>query len=180
MNKIKILPVLLLLIATSLQADIFGKYYQESKKIAEAMTLEQLAGQMIQADFEAITTLEYQTKPEEAVSLALSSLLINANGAPSDSGNIAKIPSLVEYDKQMDAFRKATDTNWKKLTERFQNLGVTVSVKDSGKYKIKFLLGTDAVHGDQHTVGSILFPHNIGLSCSHNEANFENSGFWTK
>ncbi len=116
MNKIKILPVLLLLIATSLQADIFGKYYQESKKIAEAMTLEQLAGQMIQADFEAITTLEYQTKPEEAVSLALGSLLINANGAPSDSGNIAKIPSLVEYDKQMDAFRKATDTNWKKLT----------------------------------------------------------------
>lgn len=135
---------------------------------------------MVQADFEAITTLEYQTKPEEAVSMALGSVLINANGAPSDNGNIAKVPSLMEYDKQMDAYRKGTAANWKKLTERFQNLGVTVTVKGSGKYKIKFLLGTDAVHGDQHSVGTILFPHNIGLSCSHNEGNFENVGFWTK
>lgn len=80
----------------------------------------------------------------------------------------------------MDAYRKANSTNWKKLTDRFQNLGVTVSVKNSGKYKVKFLLGTDAVHGDQHTVGTILFPHNIGLSCTHNEAHFENVGYWTK
>ena len=48
------------------------------------------------------------------------------------------------------------------------------------KYKIKLLLGTDAVHGDQHTIGTVLFPHNIGVSCSKNEANFENSGFWTR
>jgi beta-glucosidase len=80
----------------------------------------------------------------------------------------------------MDAFRKGNETNWKKLTDRFQSLGITVATKDSGKYKVKFLLGTDAVHGDQHTVGNVLFPHNIGLSCSKNEANFENVGFWTK
>jgi beta-glucosidase len=36
------------------------------------------------------------------------------------------------------------------------------------------------VHGDQHTIGTVLFPHNMGLSCSHNEANFENMGYWTK
>ena len=64
--------------------------------------------------------------------------------------------------------------------DRFQNLGVTITTKDSGKYKVKFLLGTDAVHGDQHTVGNILFPHNIGLSCTRNDAHFENMGFWTK
>lgn len=80
----------------------------------------------------------------------------------------------------MEAYRKGNVTNWKKLIDRFQNLGVTVTTKDSGKYKIKFLLGTDAVHGDQHTVGNILFPHNIGLSCSRNDAHFENIGFWTK
>ncbi len=72
----------------------------------------------------------------------------------------------------MEAHKKATLENWKRLTDRFQTLGVTVSTKDSGKYKIKFLLATDAVHGDQHTIGTILFPHNIGLSCSHNEGNF--------
>jgi len=41
-------------------------------------------------------------------------------------------------------------------------------------------LGTDAVHGDQHTIGTILFPHNIGLSCSHNPDNFQNVGYWTR
>jgi len=68
----------------------------------------------------------------------------------------------------MQTYLKGTEANWKKLTDRFQNLGITVSTKDSGKYKIKFLLGTDGVHGDQHTVGNVLFPHNIGLSCSRN------------
>jgi beta-glucosidase len=68
----------------------------------------------------------------------------------------------------MTAYRKGNASNWKKLTDRFKSLGVTISTRDSGKYKVKFLLGTDAVHGDQHTIGAILFPHNIGLSCSHN------------
>lgn len=42
------------------------------------------------------------------------------------------------------------------------------------------MFGTDATHGDQHTLGNVIFPHNIGLSCTHNESNFENVGYWTK
>ena len=75
---------------------------------------------------------------------------------------------------------KATAENWKKLTDKLNNAGVSVTTKDNKKYLIKFLLGTDAVHGDQHSLGTVLFPHNIGLSCTHNEGNFENLGFWTK
>lgn len=40
------------------------------------------------------------------------------------------------------------------------------------------LLGTDAVHGNQHVLGSILFPHNIGLAASHNQDNFANAAKW--
>lgn len=47
----------LLMVCLTTQTDIFSKYYEESRKIAEAMTIDELAGQMIQADFEAITTL---------------------------------------------------------------------------------------------------------------------------
>ena len=43
-------------------------------------------------------------------------------------------------------------------------------------YKIYPLLGTDAVHGNQHVVGSVLFPHNIGMAATHNASNFYNSG----
>lgn len=74
----------------------------------------------------------------------------------------------------------ASAENWKKLTDKFNSVGVEITTKDKKKYSIGFLLGTDAVHGDQHSLGTVLFPHNIGLSCSHNEGNFENLGFWTK
>jgi beta-glucosidase len=67
---------------------------------------------------------------------------------------------------------KQTTDNWKKLIDRFKDLGVSVKAKDGTNYKIKFLLGTDAVHGDQHVLGNILWPHNIGLSCTHNENHF--------
>jgi beta-glucosidase len=46
-------------------------------------------------------------------------------------------------------------------------------------YDIGLLIATDAVHNDQHVSGNILFPHNIGLSCSHNPAHFYNLGKWT-
>ena len=49
-----------------------------------------------------------------------------------------------------------------------------------GQVKIKPLLGTDAVHGNQHVLGSILFPHNIGLAASHNPQNFNNAAKWNR
>lgn len=42
------------------------------------------------------------------------------------------------------------------------------------------LIGTDAVHGDQHVTGTILFPHNIGIGATHNPDLAEKIGFWTK
>jgi len=41
-------------------------------------------------------------------------------------------------------------------------------------------LGTDAVHGNQHSVGAVLFPHNIGLAASHNVENYIKAAYWTK
>lgn len=38
----------------------------------------------------------------------------------------------------------------------------------NGPAGTNLLLGTDAIHGDQHVVGSIIFPHNIGLGATHN------------
>ncbi len=41
-------------------------------------------------------------------------------------------------------------------------------------------MANGAVRGDVHAAGSILFPHNIGISCSHNPKNFYNVGYWTQ
>lgn len=67
---------------------------------------------------------------------------------------------------------------WQKLASKF-NYTITVNTNGGKTYGIKPLLGTDAVHNNQHVVGTILFPHNIGLSCTHNAQNFYNAGYWT-
>jgi len=48
-----------------------------------------------------------------------------------------------------------------------------------GNVEIKLLLGTDAVHGNQHIVGETLFPHNIGLAATHNPENHAAQAYWT-
>ena len=58
MNIKAIIFLLFTLTLAFTQNDIYSQYYKESRKIAEAMTVNQKIGQMIQADFEAITNSE--------------------------------------------------------------------------------------------------------------------------
>jgi hypothetical protein len=98
MNTISIALIVLISTLASAQADIFAQYYQQCRTIAEAMTLEQLAGQMIQADFEAISNADTQTTdPNEAARLALGSLLVSGMATPTENGNLARIPLVEEY-----------------------------------------------------------------------------------
>ena len=90
-----------------------------------------------------------------------------------------------------DNYFQATMENWRNVAET--SLSHTIDVQTpGGVVKIKLLLGTDAVHGNQHVIGlhkiyisiiflgEILFPHNIGLAASHNPDNFANSAKWNK
>ena len=145
------------------------------------MTLEQKVGQTLQVDIESITNREkQQTDPNQAVTWALGGLMVPGDSAPTEDGNLATLPNFIEVDKVRDAFLKKTSTNWKKLIDRLKDIGIEVTTKDKTKYKIKMFLANDAVHGDQHVLGNVIFPHNIGLSCSHNEQHFQNMGFWTQ
>lgn len=49
---------------------------------------------------------------------------------------------------------------------------IEVSLNDNEVAQIKLLLGTDAVHGNQHVLGEVLFPHNIGLASTFNPSHF--------
>lgn len=145
------------------------------------MTIEQKIGQMIQADIESITNREKQiTDPNQALTWNLGGLMIFGDSAPTTDGNLATLPNAIEVDKLRDAFLKKTRDNWKKLTDRLKDLTVNVTTKDRTTYRIKLFLGQDAVHGQQHVLGNVIFPHNIGLSMTHNEDHFLNMGYWTK
>lgn len=73
----------------------------------------------------------------------------------------------------------ATNAAWRKVADKSFEQFIVVNTAD-GEVHIKPLLGTDAVHGNQHAVGELLWPHNIGLAASHNPENFKNAGYWNK
>jgi hypothetical protein len=83
-----------LLVALAVRSSIYDRYYADAQKITDAMTLEQKIGQIIQADFYAITT-KGVTDPNDALSLNLGSLLVGGNGAAGVNGNMATLPELV-------------------------------------------------------------------------------------
>ncbi len=55
MKTIAILVFMILTVSVLAQDNIYAKYYDQCKKIAQSMTLEQKLGQTIQADFQVIT-----------------------------------------------------------------------------------------------------------------------------
>ena len=77
-----------------------------------------------------------------------------------------------------EAYAGATNDKWLKMARKF-NYSILVTTSEGKKYDIRPLLGTDAVHGNQHVSGTILFPHNSGMACSHNAENFFKAGRWT-
>jgi beta-glucosidase len=161
----------------TINAGVYDKYYQEALTIAEGMTLDQKIGQTIQLDFYAMSSVN-GTIGSEAVKYNLGSILMGAIGCPNDDGNCIMFDGMTE-DQVKDSYANATTDKWQKLANKFKYT-VDVTTKDGKTYKIKPLLATDAVHGDQHVAGSILFPHNIGISCSHNENHFFNLGHWVQ
>lgn len=171
----KILPLLLLF--GLVQATIYQKYYDEAYSIAAAMTVDQKIGQTVQLDLYSVVD-KNGTDPTLALKWHLGSLLIGGNGVPDANGNLIILPDMDET-KTIAYYANATLDKWQKLTEKFKNVSMEITTNEGKTYDIRLLLGTDAVHNDQHVSGTILFPHNIGLSCSHNVDNFYNVGKWT-
>jgi beta-glucosidase len=143
---------------------IYQKYYDEGYRIAVAMSLDQKIGQTLQVDFSAFNTKK-GTDEQEAVKLHLGSLLVGGDGMPDENGNMITIPDKEDDDRKV--YATSSVNKWQKLSSKF-NYSILITAADGKKYDIKPLLGTDAVHGNQHVSGTILFPHNIGLACSHN------------
>lgn len=174
MIQAKILVGMVLLLVVTHQS-IYQKYYDEGYRIAVAMSLDQKIGQTLQVDFNAFNTKK-GTDETEAAKLHLGSLLVGGDGMPDENGNMIVVPDKEDDDRKV--YATSTMGKWQKLSQKF-NFSISITAGDGKKYDIRPLLGTDAVHGNQHVSGTVLFPHNIGLACSHNPENFYNAGYWS-
>lgn len=54
--------------------------------------------------------------------------------------------------------------NWKFLSDLAKHYNQQISIKGQ---PLTLLLGTDAIHGNQHTAGSVIYPQNMGLGMTH-------------
>jgi beta-glucosidase len=160
---------MLLILAGARAADIYTPFYPKAAALVAKMTVEQKIGQMIQADFDLVTE-KGVTDTKVAEKYFLGSLLIGGDGVPNSDGNLINLDKL-SYLAQVRAYLNATKDNWLALTSKFKG-GLKLTLKDNSSATVGYLLGTDAVHGNQHTLGTVLFPHNLGLSNSHNESHF--------
>ena len=74
----------------------------------------------------------------------------------------------------LDKIPEATNAHWLELATNIFEPTVV-----DNKYEVYPLLGTDSVHGDQHVLDTVLFPHNIGLAATHDKECFKATGYYT-
>ncbi|QLE79740.1 glycoside hydrolase family 3 protein [Francisella sp. Scap27] len=137
--------------------DLYQPYIKKAKNIVSKMTLDEKIGQMI-----VPTTTILIPNPQDAKYLNtlsdkeliikfgldkikkyhIGSVLVGGNDVPFDAND----PSL---------------KMWQKIARLAKS-------QYSGPKGTELLLGTDEVHGNQHVLGSPLFPQNIGLGATHN------------
>ena len=105
------------------------------------MSLEQKAGQMIQAEIRSVT-------PADVRKYGLGSVLNGGGSFPKGNKQAAVKDWLALADAYFDASNHAGT---------------------AGPSSIPALWGTDAVHGHSNVYGATLFPHNIGLGATRNK-----------
>ncbi|HKR75715.1 MAG TPA: glycoside hydrolase family 3 N-terminal domain-containing protein [Rhodanobacter sp.] len=114
---------------------------QRVQALMAKMSVEDKVGQLIQADISSIT-------PEQMRKYHLGSILAGGNSKPGGG-------------------RFATVAQWKALADAFYHAAMDTS---GGHTAIPPLLGIDAVHGDNGTIGATLFPQNSALGNAHDPA----------
>jgi len=127
-----------------------AKINAQVNQLLSKMTLEEKVGQMTQISIESF-------------------LKNDANGVPLN-------PHQLDTAKFADAMRTykigsvlnvggdaQTRENWQQLITQIQNIALSQQ-----RLKIPILYGIDAIHGNNYTLGSILFPQEIALAASFN------------
>jgi len=130
-------------------------YREAVAEFVAGMTLDEKLGQMILADLTFIQDKDGNLDFSQISQYHLGGLLIDANVVPDGMGSITT--NFLDEDLYLNG---GTMANWQELTGNIRE-----AARDGGR--IPVLIGTDNIHGNQHVVGEILVPHNIGLAASH-------------
>lgn len=135
---------------------------QRAAEIVQSMSLEEKIGQMTLVN---MATIKRESTQKEGAPVnwdAIEKYHIGAVLADGDEMPETKNPSLSDWQTQMHAIGSHT-----------------VTLASNNKIHIRLLLGTDAVHGNQHVANAVIFPHNIGLGATHDPELIKQIAAWT-
>jgi beta-glucosidase len=154
-----------------------------ASQIVNQMTLDQKIGQMTLTDFTLLPARSDHYLEPGAINNSLirqfnvGGVLVAGDGTPLNCKN--NQCDLVANALLPHIYENATLNNWQQLAAGVNSQPTVIGPNPKHAVYIFPLLGTDAVHGNQHVLGSVLFPQNIGLAATHDPKVFYQAGFWT-
>ncbi len=120
---------------------------KEVQDLLKNMSLEEKAGQMTQIDIRNLLTNGYGNTDEKL-----------------DTARLKEAIQTYHVGSILNCIQAYTPEKWVELISQIQNEAL------QSPNKIPVLYGTDAMHGVGFIKDAVLFPHNIGLAASRNDA----------
>jgi len=158
-----------------------------AKAITKSMTTQQLIGQIALTDISMLTTNASGDNGDGKTEIdypliqqyQLGAIYIGGNDRPTAHAHFL----LDQQNTNPHLFSHATLQNWQTMANKIRQYSdIHVRYYFHGKKQsviLTPLLGTDAVHGNQHIIGALTFPHNIGMAATHNLSLAKKEGFYT-
>ncbi len=154
----------------------FQEYEIRVRPAVLRMTLEEKIGQMTLVKYAFLQpttqTLDYPliNRYHLGAVLAAGSEIPNGRGGVNDGLNELSVEL-----NDPENFLTSTKENWIAINRQIDAHPVITNQGDV----IPLLIGVDAVHGHASILGNVVFPHNIGLSVTHDELLLSEVGYWT-
>jgi beta-glucosidase len=144
----------------------FPQYEEQAVAIVSSMTLAEKIGHMVLPTFDFLT----QSLGSDQMALAQAAWQQSPPLPASELGPILGFDQIssLHLGAVLQAGGPISYSGQEQGLAQWQRLADTAAYYYNGPAGTQLLQGTDAIHGNQHVVGSIIFPHNIGLGATHN------------
>lgn len=151
----------------------YQRYEKLVQPIVARMNLDEKLGQMTLAKFTFLQSKNQKIDFDLINQYHLGGVLAAGGEVPNGMGGVSS-----SQDEPKN-YMNSTADHWRQLNQQVKAHPVVIGNKTNGAIAIPLLIGVDAVHGHQTVLGEILFPHNIGLSMTHNPNLLTTIGHWT-
>jgi len=155
----------------------YSKFWPIVDEIVQKMTLQQKIGQMTLVSIVSLIDentggINFDLLREYQVG----GVYVGGNDIPDGRGGLIERGESCGY--SAEAILTATLDEWREYARK-SSIPTIVDLERGEKVEIPPLIGIDAPNGNQHVLGSVLFPHNIGLSATHDPELFCAAGYFT-